>query len=71
MQHKDVLEQFVNYEVPADKMDELVRFDGSIIVFRTDGLMSVRCDNEAANIFGAEPGPRHCAREQVGRGGAA
>ncbi len=49
--HKDVLEQFVNYKVPADKMDELAKFDGSIIVFRTDGLMSARCHKEDMNIL--------------------
>lgn len=49
--HEDVLEQAVNMEVPADKMDELARFDGSIIVYRTDGLMSARCHKEAMNVL--------------------
>lgn len=51
MPHKDVLEQFVNYEVPADKFDELANYDGSVIVERTKGEMSARCDKEAANIL--------------------
>lgn len=49
--HEDVLEQSVKYDVPADKMDELARFDGSIIVYRTDGLMSARCHKEDMNIL--------------------
>lgn len=49
--HKDVLEQVVNYEVPPDKMDELASYDGSVIVERTRGEMSARCDKEAANIL--------------------
>lgn len=51
MPHKDVLEQFVNYQVPADKFDELASFDGSVIAERTKGEMSARCDKEAANIL--------------------
>lgn len=51
MPHKDVLEQFVNYEVPADKFDELANFDGSVIAERTKGEISARCDKEAANIL--------------------
>lgn len=49
--HQDVLEQYVNYRVPADKMDDLARFDGSVIVFRTDGLMAARCDKQPMNIL--------------------
>lgn len=51
MPHKDVLEQVVNYEVPADKFDELARFDGSVIVDRTRGEIAARCDKEAANFL--------------------
>lgn len=51
MPHKDVLEQFVDYEVPADKFDELAMYDGSIIVERTKGEMSARCDKEGANYL--------------------
>ncbi len=49
--HEDVLEQYVNFEVPPEKMDELARYDGSVVVFLTDGLMSARCDREAMNIL--------------------
>lgn len=51
MPHKDVLEQFINYDIPADKFDELATFDGSVIAERTRGIMSARCDKEAANLL--------------------
>jgi len=51
MPHKDVLEQFINYDVPVDKFDDLAEFDGSVIVERTKGVMSARCDKEAANLL--------------------
>jgi hypothetical protein len=51
MPHKDVLEQFVSYEVPPDKFDELAQYDGSVIVERTKGVISARCDKEAANFL--------------------
>jgi hypothetical protein len=49
--HKDVLEQFVDYQVPADKFDELAMYDGSVIAERTKGELSARCDKEEANIL--------------------
>lgn len=49
--HKDYLEQAVYHNVPADKMDELAAFDGSIIVYRTEGRLAARCDKEGANIL--------------------
>jgi hypothetical protein len=49
--HKDVLEQFVDYKVPADKFDELAMYDGSVIPERTKGEISARCDMEEANIL--------------------
>lgn len=51
MPHKDVLEQFVNMDVPADKFDDLANYDGSVIAERTKGEISARCDNEAANFL--------------------
>lgn len=48
--HKDVLKQVVDYKVPADKMDELAQFDGSILVDRTKGEIAVRCDSEENNF---------------------
>jgi hypothetical protein len=49
--HKDMLLQVVEYQVPADKFDELAAFDGSVIVDRTRGEIGARCDKEAANIL--------------------
>ena len=51
MAHKDVMEQVINYKVPPDKFDELAAYDGSVIVERTKGTMSARCDKEEANFL--------------------
>jgi len=51
MQHLDLLEQFVDYSVPADKYDELAQYDGSVVVARTVGEISARCDKEEANFL--------------------
>lgn len=49
--HKDVLQQYVNFKVPPDKMDDIAKFDGSVVVYLTDGLMAARCHKEAMNIL--------------------
>lgn len=49
--HKDVLEQFIAYEVPEEKFTELAMYDGSVVAYRTNGELSARCDKEAANIL--------------------
>ena len=51
MSHPDLLEQAVNYRAPIDKYDDLARYDGSVIVERTKGEMSARCDKEGANFL--------------------
>ena len=51
MPHKDVWEQFIDYDVPPGKFDELAAYDGSVIIERTKGEMSARCDKEAANFL--------------------
>lgn len=51
MPHKDVLEQVINYDVPANMFDELANYDGSVIVERTKGTMAARCDKEGANFL--------------------
>lgn len=51
MPHKDVLEQFVHYDVPPDTFDDLAHYDGSVIAERTKGELSARCDKEAANFL--------------------
>jgi hypothetical protein len=49
--HTDLLEQFIDYRVPTDKFDELAAYDGSVIVERTKGELSARCDKEAMNFL--------------------
>jgi hypothetical protein len=51
MPHHDMLEQFIDYKVPPMRFDELARYDGSVIVERTKGEMSARCDKEEANFL--------------------
>jgi hypothetical protein len=51
MQHEDLVEQFIDYQVPLDKYDDLARFDGSVIAERTKGVISARCDKEGANFL--------------------
>lgn len=49
--HGDVLEQFIRYEVPVDKIDDLARYDGSVVTYRTNGELAARCDTEGANFL--------------------
>lgn len=51
MPHDDVMEQGVNYNVPVAMFDELAAYDGSVIVERTKGEISARCDQEGANFL--------------------
>lgn len=51
MPHPDVFEQFIDYRVPPEMFDELAMYDGSVIVERTKGEISARCDKEAANFL--------------------
>lgn len=51
MPHKDVLEQVIDYRVSTDKVDDLAAYDGSVIVERTKGELSARCDKEEANFL--------------------
>lgn len=51
MQHPDVMQQFVDYRVPTDRYDDLAMYDGSVVVERTNGEMSARCDKEGANFL--------------------
>jgi len=49
--HTDVLEQTLNYRVPADKVDELTSYNGSLVVARTRGELSVSSNSEPANFL--------------------
>ena len=50
-QHMDVLAQTINYRVPADMMDELAQFDGSLMAYRTAGELTACCHQEPMNIL--------------------
>jgi hypothetical protein len=49
--HMDCLECVIDYRVPSGKMCEIGRFDGSVLIDRTKGEMSARCDREEANVL--------------------
>jgi hypothetical protein len=49
--HTDLLQQFIDYKVPVSKYDDLAAYDGSVIVERTKGELSARCDLEEANFL--------------------
>jgi len=50
--HTDFLTQTIDYRVPPHMVSAIAEFDGSIIVDRTRGEVSARCDSEAANVLG-------------------
>ncbi|WP_333794907.1 hypothetical protein [Hyphomicrobium sp.] len=49
--HHDVLEQYIPYKVPVEKLGELAAFDGSVLIDRTKGEISARCEGEEANFL--------------------
>lgn len=49
--HMDFLEQFIRYPIDPSKYDDIIRFDGSVILERTRGILGARCDNEAMNFL--------------------
>lgn len=49
--HMDVLEQKIHFKIPADKIDDLIRYDGSVISERTKGTLAARCDREEMNFL--------------------
>ncbi len=51
MPHPDLLEQFIDYRVPVAKFSDLAAYDGSVIVERTKGVISARCDKEEMNFL--------------------
>lgn len=51
MPHTDVIEQVIDYKVPGSKVDDLWYFNGSILLDRTRGEMSARCEKEEMNIL--------------------
>ena len=51
VEHTDMMMQCISHKVPTDKYDDLAKFDGSVTVDRTQGLLSARCDMEANNML--------------------
>lgn len=49
--HRDVLWQTINYKVPLNKVVALLTYDGSILIDRTRGELTVHCDSEEANTL--------------------
>jgi hypothetical protein len=43
--HTDYITQRIHYRVPVEKLAEVSSFDGSVIVYRAAGEVSVTCDN--------------------------
>jgi hypothetical protein len=49
--HTDVIENFIDYKVPIELYGEIAKYDGSVVIERTRGEVSARCDMEAANFI--------------------
>lgn len=49
--HPDVMEQGIDYAVPAAMFDDLALYDGSVTADRTQGILAARCDKEGANML--------------------
>lgn len=49
--HTDVMQQWIDYKAPPSLYDELALYDGSVVLERTSGEMSARCDKEGANFL--------------------
>ena len=49
--HTDFLQQVIDYRVPPDKFADLAKYDESVIVERTKGELSARCDMEELNML--------------------
>ncbi len=48
--HTDYISQTLNYDIPLEKVPDVLAFDG-IIIYRTAGQVTASCDNEAANLL--------------------
>jgi hypothetical protein len=49
--HSDTVESFLKPEIATEKINDLVEFDGSVVVNRTGGELSARCHDEKANFL--------------------
>lgn len=50
-EHTDFVEQVIDYQVPPERADEIVTFDGSVTIRRTRGELSAECHGEPANFL--------------------
>ncbi len=50
--HQNALEHVVDYRAPMTKIDDVWRYNGSIVLNQTKGEMSSYAENEAMNILG-------------------
>lgn len=50
-EHQDVLTEEINLAVPLNKVEDLARFDGSLLIDRTKGTVAARSDSEASNFL--------------------
>jgi hypothetical protein len=41
----------VNYRVPLEKVADLVKYNGSLVIDRTRGELTVHCNNEQSNTL--------------------
>jgi hypothetical protein len=51
MPHTDMLYQSIAYRIDPEDADELIQYDGSVILERTKGEIAARCDKEEANFL--------------------
>ena len=51
VEHPDYLEQTVDLYIPPHHYDKVAKFDGSVILERTRGEVTARCDKEAMNML--------------------
>lgn len=49
--HTDVMQQWIDMKVPVEMFTTLAQYDGSVVVERTAGEISARCDKEGANFL--------------------
>ncbi|MFN2632659.1 MAG: hypothetical protein ABR610_04505 [Thermoanaerobaculia bacterium] len=49
--HTDVMQQWIDYKAAPEKYSDLAAYDGSVVVERTSGEISARCDKEGANFL--------------------
>jgi hypothetical protein len=47
----DYLEHTISYQVPLDKVNDVLALDGSMKIYRVGGELSARCDLESNNIL--------------------